>query len=171
MFQLTLVTICYNKSFTLYRKACVSSEVASNYPCQFLWELFNSRVNTAFDFGCHSRGLTISYTRDTAALVKITTPSSKVGPRFSHLSHPYFVRLTEVRQLSQSTIWLAWYSNPKQKTRAVFKWLSKVITWLRLLRLVIGLKESRQFFNQWEAKPKPIAPSTRDFSHASSNFR
>ena len=52
--------------------------------------------------------------------------------------------------------------------REVFKWLSKVITWLRLLRLVIGLKDSRQFFNQWEAKPKPIAPCTRDFSHASS---
>ena len=30
--------------------------------------------------------------------------------------------------------------------RAVFKWLSKVITWLRLPRLVIGLKDSRQFF-------------------------
>ena len=50
--------------------------------------------------------------------------------------------------------------------RAVFEWLSKVITWLRLLRLVIGLKGSRQFFNQWEAKPKPIAPWTRDFSRA-----
>ena len=48
--------------------------------------------------------------------------------------------------------------------RAVFKWLSKVITWLRLLRLVIGLKESRQFFNQWEAKPKPITPCACDFS-------
>ena len=51
--------------------------------------------------------------------------------------------------------------------RAVFKWLSKVITWLRLLRLVIGLKDSRQFFSQWEAKPKPIAPCTGDFSRAS----
>ena len=46
--------------------------------------------------------------------------------------------------------------------RAVFKWLSKVIPRLRLLRLVIGLKDSRQFCNQWEAKPKPIAPCTRD---------
>ena len=55
--------------------------------------------------------------------------------------------------------------------RAVFKWLSKVITWLRLLRLVIGLKDSRQFFNQWDAKPKPIAPSTRDFSRASSELQ
>ena len=36
--------------------------------------------------------------------------------------------------------------------RAVFKWLSKVITWLRLLSLVIGSKDSRQLFNQWEAK-------------------
>ena len=54
---------------------------------------------------------------------------------------------------------------------AVFKWLSKVITWLRLLRLVIGLKDSRQFFNQWEAKPKPIAPCTRDISRASGGFQ
>ena len=29
---------------------------------------------------------------------------------------------------------------------------------LRLPRLVIGLKISRQFFNQWETKPKPIVP-------------
>ena len=55
--------------------------------------------------------------------------------------------------------------------RAVFKWLSKVITWLRLLRLVIGLKDSRQFLNQWNAKPKPIAPCTRDFSRASSELQ
>ena len=38
--------------------------------------------------------------------------------------------------------------------------------WLRLLRLVIGLKDSRQFFDQWESKPKPIAPCARDFSRA-----
>ena len=55
--------------------------------------------------------------------------------------------------------------------RAVFQWLSKVITWLRLLRLVIGLKDSCQFFNQWEAKPKPITPYTRDFSHALSELQ
>ena len=42
---------------------------------------------------------------------------------------------------------------------------------LRLLRLVIGLKDSRQFFNQWEAKPKPIAPYTRDFSRATSELQ
>ena len=41
--------------------------------------------------------------------------------------------------------------------RSVFKWLSKIITRLRLLRLVIDLKVSRQSFNKWEAKPKPIA--------------
>ena len=55
--------------------------------------------------------------------------------------------------------------------RAVFKWLSKVITWLRLLRLVIGLKESRQLLNQWEAKPQPIAPRTHDFSRDSSELQ
>ena len=55
--------------------------------------------------------------------------------------------------------------------RAVFKWLSKVITWLWLLRVVIGLKDSRQFFNQWEAKPKPVAPCTRDSSRASSELQ
>ena len=56
---------------------------------------------------------------------------------------------------------------------AVFKWMSKVITWLPLLHLVIGLKESRQFFNQWEAKPKPKpnTPCTRDFSRASSELQ
>ena len=55
--------------------------------------------------------------------------------------------------------------------RAVFKWLSKVITWLRLLRLVIGLKDSRQFFSQWEAKPKPIAPCTGNFFRASGKLQ
>ena len=55
--------------------------------------------------------------------------------------------------------------------RAVFKWLSKVITWLRLLRFVIGLKNSRQLFNQWESKPKTIAPCTHDFSRASSEWQ
>ena len=29
----------------------------------------------------------------------------------------------------------------------------------------------RQFFNQWEVKPKPIAPRTRDFSRASSELQ
>ena len=33
------------------------------------------------------------------------------------------------------------------------------------------LKDSRQFFNQWEVKPKPIAPCTRDFSRASSELQ
>ena len=53
--------------------------------------------------------------------------------------------------------------------RAVSKWLSKVITWLRLLRLMIGLQDSRQFFSLWEAKQ--IAPCTRDFSRASSELQ
>ena len=34
---------------------------------------------------------------------------------------------------------------------------------LRLLRLVIGLKISRQSFSQLEAKPEPISPCARDF--------
>ena len=36
---------------------------------------------------------------------------------------------------------------------------------------MIGLKDSRQFFSQWEAKLKPIAPCTRDFSRASSELQ
>ena len=66
------------------------------------------------------------------------------------------------------------WTQPKPLTRqfrAVFKSLSKLITWLWLLRFVIGSKDSRQFFNQWEAKPKPIAPCTRDFSRASSELQ
>ena len=62
-------------------------------------------------------------------------------------------------------------TNKLAAVRAVFKWLSNVITWLRLLRLVIGLKDSRQFFNQWESKQKPIAPCTRDCSRASSKLQ
>ena len=42
---------------------------------------------------------------------------------------------------------------------------------IAILPLVIGLEDSRQFFNQWEAKPKPIAPCTRDFSRASSELQ
>ena len=34
-----------------------------------------------------------------------------------------------------------------------------------------SLKDSRQFFNQCEVKPKPIAPCTRDFSRASSELQ
>ena len=33
------------------------------------------------------------------------------------------------------------------------------------------LKDSHQFFNQWEAKPKPIAPCMRDFSRALSELQ
>ena len=35
-------------------------------------------------------------------------------------------------------------------------------SWLQLLCFVIGLKVSRQFFSQLEAKPKPISPWTHD---------
>ena len=78
----------------------------------------------------------------------------------------YFTRVTICFRLTS-----ALFRNENTRDRAVFKWLSKVITWLRLLRLVIGLKDSRQFFNQWESKPKPIAPRTRDFSRASSELQ
>ena len=62
-------------------------------------------------------------------------------------------------------------TNAKTSSRAVFKWLSKVITRLQLLLLVTGLKDSRQFFNRWKVKPKPIAPRTRDFSRALSEWQ
>ena len=32
------------------------------------------------------------------------------------------------------------------------------------------LKDLREFFNQWEVKPKPIAPCTHDFSRALSKL-
>ena len=43
---------------------------------------------------------------------------------------------------------------------------SNYVIAIATLILVIGLKDSRQFFNLWEAKPKAIAPCTRDFSRA-----
>ena len=36
---------------------------------------------------------------------------------------------------------------------------------------MIGLKDLRQFFNQCDVKPNPIAPCTRDFSRASSELQ
>ena len=42
---------------------------------------------------------------------------------------------------------------------------------IAIATLSVGLKDSRQFFNQREAKPKPIAPCTRDFSRASSELQ
>ena len=54
---------------------------------------------------------------------------------------------------------------------AVLKRLSKVITQLWLLRLVIGLKVPRKFFSQLEVKPKQIAPCTRNFSRALSKLQ
>ena len=55
--------------------------------------------------------------------------------------------------------------------RAVFKWLTwKVMTQFPLPRRVIGVEISRQFVNQWEAKPKPNAPCKRGFSRAFSNL-
>ena len=48
---------------------------------------------------------------------------------------------------------------------------SNVITRLRMLRLVNDLNVSRQFFNQWEAKPRPFASCTRDFSRVLSKLQ
>ena len=41
---------------------------------------------------------------------------------------------------------------------------------IAIATLSVGLKDSRQFFNQREAKPKPIAPCASDFSRASSEL-
>ena len=78
---------------------------------------------------------------------------------------PKVIRIVMTKQLTNRLAWRARVFNKRSLQtmafcnvkfihilRAVFKCLSKVITWLRLLRLVIGLKDSRQFFNQWEAK-------------------
>ena len=56
---------------------------------------------------------------------------------------------------------------------AILKWLSKVIIWLQLLRLIIDEKVSRQFliFNQREAKPKSITLCRCDFPPALSKLR
>ena len=50
-----------------------------------------------------------------------------------------------------------------------FQWLSKAITRLPLPNLAIGLRISRQLFNQWE--PKPIAPCARNFSRVLNKLR
>ena len=60
-----------------------------------------------------------------------------------------------VNTLLSSKLLLTNKNNYNNYYRVVFKWLSKVITWLRLLRLVIGL----------------IALCTRDFSRASSELQ
>ena len=64
-----------------------------------------------------------------------------------------------------------WHQTSRLFNRAVFNWLSKVTTRVRFPRLVIGLKDSRQFFNQWESKPRQTAPCTRDFSRATSELQ
>ena len=50
--------------------------------------------------------------------------------------------------------------------RAVFIWVSKSNFVLRLLRYVIGLKDSRHFFIQSEVRPKPIVTRSHAFSRA-----
>ena len=54
--------------------------------------------------------------------------------------------------------------------RAAFNWVSKVncvcISFTLLRSVRIGQQNSRHFFNQWEAKPKPIASRTNTFCRA-----
>ena len=66
---------------------------------------------------------------------------------------PFTCRGTTISRVSQSS----------------FEMTVASITRLQLLRLAIGLKISRQFINQWEGNPKPIATCTRDFFCALSN--
>ena len=55
-----------------------------------------------------------------------------------------------------SHLWLLSRISLTQTITCHLKWLSKVLTRLQLLRLMIGLKISRRFFNQWEAKQKAL---------------
>ena len=55
--------------------------------------------------------------------------------------------------------------------RTVFKWLLKVIMRLGLLGLQLGYKISCQYFNRWEARPKPIESCTRDYFRVLSKLR
>ena len=57
------------------------------------------------------------------------------------------------------------FAHAINRYRAVFKWLSKVITWLRLPRLVIGSKNSRQFSTNDKQNQKQSHQSC-DFSRA-----
>ena len=60
-----------------------------------------------------------------------------------------------------------WLHTIQQKSQWAGSQMAVETDWrLQLLRLVIGSKIARQFFNQRETKPKRIAPSTRDFSRA-----
>ena len=42
---------------------------------------------------------------------------------------------------------------------------------IAIATLIDWLKDSHQFFNQGDAKPKPSAPCTRDFSRASGELQ
>lgn len=73
---------------------------------------------------------------------------------------------TKVPEFVLKTSWFDYIVNG-----ADLKWLLKVIARLQLLRLLIDFKNSRHFFNQWEANPKPITPFTRDISRAKSKLQ
>ena len=82
-----------------------------------------------------------------------------------------------ISQWNASCNGLKWIHAPLPHTfqplrrRPVFTWLSKELTRLRLLCLVIGLKISRRCFHQWEANPNPIVPGRCDFSRPLSKLQ
>ena len=129
----------------------------------------------AFSFFCCSNGRwTASFVltarrRECSVIITCKIVLVTIGSTAFKLKENKMIRIlcTEIRSLPSCT-----KLRQKDKTTGwnkyllVSKWQSKVITRLRLIRLVIGLKTSPQFFNQWEAKPKPIAPCTRDLSRA-----
>jgi len=105
-------------------------------------------------------GTTLSANQSSIMHPTAVSPAPCFGLRWAHFT------------VYASYYWHNFFVNPFGSChRTVFKWLSKVITWLRLLRLVIGLKDSRLFFNQWDTKPKSISPCTRDFSRASGELQ
>ena len=74
-----------------------------------------------------------------------------------------------IREINIQKSRLRIYRYPHAKS--VFHWFSKVITWLPIATPGDFLKIAPQFFDQWEAKPRPITSSTRHFPHALSKFR
>ena len=64
-----------------------------------------------------------------------------------------------------------WANRFKVADRAIFKWMFKIIARLRLLRLMTGLRISRQFFNQWQAKSNQLHHVRAIFPALSVSYR
>ena len=97
--------------------------------------------------------------------------TSHAGMYFSKQAMIKFPWRANGHSQTVTSIWHASLIECNPGHTAVFKQLSKVITRLRLISLVIGLRMSCQYFNQREANPKPLAPGTRDFSRALSKWQ